>query len=264
MEEQRIIVDNISKVFKKTPKRGRTALAKIISWLYREKKEFNVLKNISVSVKKGENLGIIGRNGSGKSTLMRMMAGIYLPDEGSVKTQGNLVFISGLSNGLKSKLSVRDNIHLVGSILGLSQKDINSKFDEIVDFAGLGEFVDTEVNKLSDGMKSKLSFSITIHCLHHHNPDILLLDEVFAGGGDEEFKDKSIKKMEELISRGASIVFISHGLDLITDYCDRVIWIDKGKIVKEGKPKEIVEDYLKFVRNLRKERRKNAKITRKD
>lgn len=244
---ERITVQNISKIFKKTPARGRTALARIISWIYHEKGELNVLKNISLSVKPGENLGIIGRNGGGKTTLMRTLAGIYLPDEGSIKTNGNLIFISGLSNGLKQKLTVRDNIHLVGSILGLSQRDIRSKFNEIVDFAGLREFVDTEVNKLSDGMRSKLGFSITIHCVAHQKPDILLLDEVFAGGGDEEFANKSLKKMEELLKGGASVIFISHSLELIKKYCDRVIWIDKGQVIEEGEPKGVVGNYLKSI-----------------
>lgn len=244
MEEPRIIVNNVSKTFKKTPMGGRAALARLVSLLHREKAEFNVLKNISLNVKPGENLGIIGRNGSGKSTLMRIIAGIYLPDAGEIKTRGNLVFISGLSNGLKPRLSVRDNIHLVGSILGLSQKDIKSKFNEIVDFAGLRGFVDTEVNKLSDGMKSKLSFSITIYCVHHQKPDILLLDEVFAGGGDEEFSNRSIKKMEGLLKGGASVILISHSMELIRKYCDRVICIDKGEIAGEGLPKEVIWKYL--------------------
>jgi teichoic acid transport system ATP-binding protein len=258
--EDRIIVANLAKTFKKTPPRGRTALARVLSLIYREKKDFQVLRDISFSVKPGENLGIIGRNGSGKTTLMRMIAGIYTPDSGKVETRGNLVFLSGLANGLKPRLSVRDNIHLVGSILGLSQRDIRAKFREIVEFAGLGEFVDTEVNKLSDGMKSKLAFSITIHCLHHQKPEILLLDEVFAGGGDEEFKEKSIKKMEDLIKGGASVIFISHSLDLIKKYCDKVIWVEKGEIVANGKPEEIIESYLEFVKNLRRENKKNAKI----
>ena len=249
MEEkfERVIVEGVSKKFTRKFKKNKKALAKFVSFFSPagKKIDFNVLDNISFKVSSGENLGIIGRNGAGKSTLLRILAGIYLPDRGLVKTNGRLIYVTGFGQGLKSKLTMRENIYLVGSVMGLSKRDMDSKLDEIVDFSGLGDYLDTQVYQFSSGMLSRLSFSISIHCLKHQNPDILLFDEVLGGGGDITFHEKSMEKMDELIKGGATVIMVSHGLSSIKKYCDRAILLDDGKIVKEGSAKEVVDFYIK-------------------
>lgn len=241
----RIKAENISKKFR-IGSRNNPALAKIVRLMSKGgEREIQVLKDISLSVNAGEVLGIIGRNGSGKSTLLRIIAGIYTPDEGKVENNGKVFYLSGFDSGLMPRLTMRENIFLVCSILGLSQKDIEKRFNEIVEFAGLKEFVDTEVDKFSSGMTSRLNFSITIHCIQHHSPDILLLDEVIGAGGDIDFNEKAGKKMEELIKSGAAVILVSHNLGAIEKYCNRVLLLEKGKIKREGAPIEIIKEYAK-------------------
>lgn len=248
-KETRIELNNISKKFNLGFKKNQSALLRFISIFSgkESRKEFWVLKNISFKTKSGENLGIIGKNGSGKSTLLRVIAGIHLPDNGNLKTKGELVYLSGFAQGLNSRLTMRDNIFLVGSIMGLSQKEIKKRFDEIVDFSGLREFLDTKIYQFSSGMIARISFAIGIHCLVHKNPDILLIDEVIGAGADLEYQNKALEKMEKLIKGGACVIFVSHDLESIKKYCDRVIWLDNGEIVKEGKPGEVVEEYRKSI-----------------
>ena len=152
------------------------ALARILSLLYwGEEKELHVLRDISLRVFSGDSIGIIGKNGCGKSTLLRIIAGIYRADKGIVKTNGNIIYLTGFFNGLNDRLTMWENIYLVGAIYGLSQREIKKKFDEIVSFSGLNDFVDTKLYQFSSGMLIRLGFSIVIHCLHQKNPDILLI-----------------------------------------------------------------------------------------
>ncbi|KKQ21835.1 MAG: hypothetical protein US35_C0016G0009 [Parcubacteria group bacterium GW2011_GWA2_37_10] len=242
-----IKLSNVSKKFKiGCHKEQKTALAGIISFFSGKeaKKDFLALKNVSFSVRSGENLGIVGRNGSGKSTLLRILAGVYEPSSGEVTTKGNIVCLMGLGQGLSHKLTMRENIYLMGSVLGLSQRDIKIKFADIVDFSGLEKFLDTKIYQFSSGMVIRLNFSVMIHCLHYSKPDILLLDEVFGSGGDIDFEEKAIKKMEEFITGGATVVLASHDLDIIKKYCDRVIWLNEGEIFGAGNPQEIIFKYL--------------------
>lgn len=251
MNDARIVLDNVSKKFKIGYKdENRSALARIVS-LFSEKepkKDFYALKNISFEVSSGQNLGVIGRNGSGKSTLLRLIAGVYEPDGGNIKTKGSVVCLMGLGYGLNPKLTMRENIYLMGSIMGLSQKDIKKRFGEIVSFSGLSDFLGTKIYQFSSGMITRLNFSVTIHCVKHSNPDILLLDEVFGAGGDIDFEEKAIKKMEELITGGTTAVLATHDLNTVEKYCDRVLWLDKGKILKIGDQKNIVMDYSSLMR----------------
>ncbi|MDD5193692.1 MAG: ATP-binding cassette domain-containing protein [Candidatus Nanoarchaeia archaeon] len=249
--EDRIILENISKKFYMGYTKDKTALERAVSlFLNREsRKDLVVLNNVSFKIKSGENIGIIGRNGSGKSTLLRVIAGIYIVDSGSVKTNGKLVYLTGFGQGLNPKLTMRENIFLIGSILDLSQRDIRLKFEDIVNFSGLKDFLDTKVYKFSLGMINRLNFSVGIYCLKHSNPDILLLDEVFRSGGDLEFQNKVIKKMEDFIKGGTTVVLVSHDMDLIKRYCTRALWIDCGKILMEGNPLEVVKEYIKSTTN---------------
>lgn len=202
-----------------------------------------VLKNISFTVNTGEVLGIIGKNGCGKSTLLKIIAKIYFPDKGTIKTNGKVTYLTGLGQELLPKLTMRENIYLIGSLMGLSKKEVNNKFKEIVAFSGLKKFLDVKVEKFSTGMVTRLSFSANIHFLTHKTPDIILLDEVFGGGGDFEFQEKASKKMGELIKGGATVFIVTHRLDLINKYCDRAIWLENGKIAKIGKPNTIINMY---------------------
>jgi len=243
-EEIKIKLENVSKKFK-IGKKSHPALRRMLSFIKNtNQNDLQVLNNISFEVKKGQILGIIGKNGSGKSTLLRIIAKIYLPDRGTVQTSGRVFYLSGFDAGLVPRLTMRENIYLICSILGLSKKETNKKFDEIVNFSGLKQFLDTEVEKFSSGMISRLNFSITAHCVEHHNPDILLLDEVFGGGGDINFQEKATAKMEELIKGGATVILVSHSLDVIEKHCHRAILLEQGRILKEDTPKKIIKIYL--------------------
>lgn len=243
---KKISIQNISKNFKIGFHKNDNALSRLLSLLLgrESKKPITVLDNISFEVFSGENLGIVGNNGSGKSTLLRTIAGIYYPNQGEIKTNGEVIYINGFGLGLKQRLSMRDNIYLVGSIMGLSHKETKKRFKDIVAFAELEDFVDTKVYQFSYGMLSRLCFSTTIYCLEHRNPDIILLDEVFGSGGDLNFQNKAIAKMEEFIRGGAAVILVSHDLEVIKKYCNRVIWLKHGKIIKEGSPEEIVGQYI--------------------
>lgn len=208
-----------------------------------QKKTIHVLEEISFDVLRGERVGIIGRNGSGKSTLLRLIAGIYGHDSGLMDITGSVVYISGFSQGLKSKLTMRDNVYLVGSIMGLSKKEIDEEFDSIVDFSGLEDFVETKVYQFSSGMTTRLAFSIFIFCILRNRPDILLLDEVIGAGGDIDFTAKANNKMEELIHSGSTVLFVSHGMGEVEKLCSKVIWIEKGKIVLYGPAHRVIDAY---------------------
>lgn len=239
---ERIAVEGLLKKFKIGFRKNQSALSRFISvFSGREpKKIIDVLKDISFSVNSGEIVGLIGKNGSGKSTLLRLIAGICRKTKGRIFVNGNLISLIGLGDGMQQRLSMRDNTFLIGSIFGMGQKTIKKRFDSIVKFSELEKFVNTKIYQFSEGMKQRLAFSIAIHC----NPDILLLDEVFEVG-DGEFKRRSAEKIKELVKKGASVLLVSHEMWMIEKYCDRVIWLDKGKIAKIGKTKEVVKKYKK-------------------
>ena len=240
---KRVIVNKISKKFKIGFKKKQTAIARFSSFFSgREpKKTLIALQDVSFSADAGEIVGIIGKNGSGKSTLLRILAGIYTNHEGSKSIKGRMIPLIGLGQGLNRRLTMKDNIFLVGSLFGLSKRDIKNRFNSIVAFSDLKEYVHTKPYQFSEGMKQRLAFSIAIHC----NPAVLLLDEVFEVG-DEEFKKKSTGKIKELVNGGATVLLVSHDLDLIKKYCDKVIWLDEGRIKMIGKTKEIVKKYKKI------------------
>lgn len=227
---KRIEVKNISKTFRADFKKNEGALFRFVDFISgkMEKKEIEVLKNISFDVNAGEILGIIGRNGSGKSTLLRLIAGVYESDSGQIRTSGKVVYLTGTSQGSSPKLTMRENIYLMGSVMGLSKRDIRKRFKEIVEFSGLKDFVDMKVYQFSTGMVSRLNFSIVIHCVEHHNPDILLFDEVLSAGGDIDFQRKANEKIEDLIKRGGAVILVSHNLELLEKYCHGIALLENG------------------------------------
>lgn len=244
-----IKVNNISKRFRIGSERKQNALAYVISVFsgVEPKKSFWALRNISFTAHAGEGIGLIGRNGSGKTTLLRTIAGIYRPDEGTIETNAKILLLSGVGGLLKPRLDVVNNIYFVGSILGLGQRDIKRHVNGIIAFAGLQKFKNTKIYQFSTGMRVRLSFSIVIHTIPHLKPDVLLLDELFLGG-DEEFKDKGLKEIEALMKRGMTIMLASHGLESIEKYCDRALWLEKGKVMKVGKAQEVTAAYFKFIK----------------
>ncbi len=207
-------------------------------------KAFEAVRGISFEVKTGEILGITGKNGSGKSTLLRALANIFSADEGTIDLHGHSVSLLAIGVGFKNELSGRENIMLSGMLLGFSEQEVLDRMDEIIEFAGLGTFIDMPVRTYSSGMYSKLAFSITAIL----ETDIMLIDEVLSVG-DEKFKKKSYAKMKSLISqRNRTVVIVSHNLKTLEELCDRVMWMHEGKIVKIGEPKSVLKEYREFMK----------------
>jgi len=214
------------------------------------------LSDINLDVKKNETLGIIGRNGSGKSTLLNIIMNTYKPDKGgSVLTNGRIIRLD-LGMGVDPNLSARDNIYVNGSVLGLTFKKIGSIFDEIITFASLEDFIDTPVKFFSKGMRQRLLFSIAIHA----EADIFILDEFFGGTGDLEFRKKSDRVFKENILNKHTVVIVSHSLKIITEYCNRVIWLEKGKCVTIGPPQQVTKKYKAFVQKRKLENKSGSKL----
>lgn len=203
-------------------------------------KEFWALKDVNFTVKKGEVLGIIGSNGAGKSTILKLLSGILKPTSGEMKINGRLSALIEVGAGFHEDLTGRENIYLNGAIMGMKRKEIDKKYDTIVSFAGLEEFIDTPVKRYSSGMYVRLGFSIAAHM----DPEILLIDEVLAVG-DFNFQNKCIQKINEIRDSGATIIFISHNLELVRRLCPKSIFLHKGKIASYGESGKAVEQYLK-------------------
>jgi teichoic acid transport system ATP-binding protein len=207
-------------------------------------KSFEAVRGVSFEVKNGEILGITGKNGSGKSTMLRALANIFSADEGSIDLHGHSVSLLAIGVGFKGELTGRENIMLSGMLLGFSEKQVLERMDEIIEFAGLGKFIDMPVRTYSSGMYSKLAFSITAIL----ETDIMLIDEVLSVG-DEKFKKKSYEKMKSLISeRNRTVVIVSHNLKTLEELCDRVMWMHEGEIVKIGEPKQVLDEYREFMK----------------
>ena len=242
----RINLQGVGKKFNLNFRKKEGILARLLTIFSSSKNtnDFWVFRGINFTPADGQIVGIIGRNGSGKSTLLRVLAGIYQADEGTVELNGQVAYLTGFGQGLMPKLTMRENIYLVGSLLGLSPKEIKHRFNEIVEFSELKNYIETPVYKFSTGMISRLSFSTTILCLKHRNPDILIIDEALDAGADLSFRNKALNKMEEILRTGANVVLVSHDLDTIERYCHEVIWLDKGKIIRRGKASEIVAAYV--------------------
>ena len=204
----------------------------------KKKEEFWALKDVSFSVKKGEVVGLIGSNGAGKSTLLKVVSGVMKPTKGKVTVNGIISPMIELGAGFDSELTARENIFLNGAILGYSKEFLESKFEEIVEFSELRDFLDVPVKNFSSGMTAKLAFSIATIV----NPEILIVDEILSVG-DIKFQEKSKNKMLEMIKGGTTVLYVSHSLDSIKQLCDRVVWLEHGKIVKIGDTKEICKEY---------------------
>ena len=218
-----------------TGKTGKMFLAK--SW----NEAFWPLKGVSFSVNQGESYGIIGRNGAGKSTLLQVLAGIYKPDEGSIKTRGDVGLLQ-IWAGFHGDLTGRENIYLNGAVMGLKKDEIASLYDDIVEFSELERFINTPIKNYSSGMRARLGFSVAINV----KPDILLIDEVLSVG-DQRFKEKCREELDKIEILGKTIVLVSHSLRDIREICDRAICLDNGRVVFEGTSEETVDFYTKYL-----------------
>lgn len=199
--------------------------------------------NISFSVECGKILGIVGRNGSGKTTLLRSIAGIFRPDEGYIDTKGNRVSLMAIGIGFNVNNTGRENILKSGMLLGCKLDYVKAHMDEIIEFSELGDFIDRPVRTYSSGMYSKLSFAVTAIL----DTDIMLVDEVLSVG-DEHFRKKSYKKMEELMLSNRTVLIVSHATDTLKKFCDDVLWINDGRFVKLGKTEEVLSEYDDFMK----------------
>ncbi len=204
------------------------------------KEEFWALKDINIDIKKGEIIGIIGPNGSGKSTLLKILSQITPPTRGEIKIQGKVGSLLEVGTGFHPELTGRENIFLNGAILGMGRQEVAKKFDRIVEFAGITQFLDTPVKYYSSGMYVRLAFSVAAHM----EPDILIVDEVLAVG-DAEFQQKCLGKMDEVTKQdGRTILFVSHNLEAIEKLCTRTILLKKGEVIKIGKTEDVIRYYL--------------------
>ncbi len=209
--------------------------------------QFQALKDITFSVEKGHTVGIIGSNGAGKSTLLKTLSGVLQPDSGEINTFSNSIALLTLGTGFEPDISGIENIFLNGALLGLKKKTIMEKLDEIIDFADIGDFIYNPIRTYSTGMKARLAFAVASSI----DPDILLIDEML-GVGDEEFKEKSRNKLQSMILSDRTVVIVAHNMQTIREYCNDVIWLDKGNLIKYGESNEIIEEYLAFIKQKRK------------
>lgn len=205
--------------------------------------EVQALRGVSLSIRKGEVYGVIGRNGAGKSTLFKVLSRLLPPTKGRVRIWGRVVPLLGVGAGFHPELTGRENVYLYSALLGRSRKRTTELFEEIVDFAELWDFIDAPLRTYSSGMVARLGFAVAMA----ERPDILLVDEVLAVG-DVNFKDKCQARFEKFVREGSTIVIISHNLNVIRDMCERVTWLHKGEVMATGPADEVVRDFWRFMR----------------
>ena len=235
-----IDVSHVSMRFRMDANKTTSLKEWMLHFLKREQKveEFWALKDISFQVQKGEVIGIIGRNGSGKSTILKVISGIFKPTSGKAVAAGRVVPMLELGSGFDMELSGRENIFLNGAILGYSKEFLLNRYDEIVSFSELGEFIDMPIKTYSSGMLMRLAFSVATVV----KPNILIVDEILAVG-DEAFRRKSHARMMELMGGGTTVLFVSHALDQIRNMCNRVVWLEHGQVKMIGDAQEVCDAY---------------------
>lgn len=238
MNTPAVRVEALWKNFRLYHERNRYIKAAMLRGRRARYEEFWALQDVNLTVEKGATVGVIGSNGSGKTTLLKCLTGIYTPDRGSVSIDGNLAALLELGAGFHPELSGTENIYLNGSIMGMSRKEIDDKFDSIVEFAGLEQFIDTPVKNFSSGMTVRLGFSIATHV----EPEVLLIDEILSVG-DQAFQRKSTEKIEQFRRDGRTILVVSHSLGLVQQLCDTVVWLEKGQVKMIGSATEVIAEY---------------------
>lgn len=239
-EEDRIIVEHVYKSFNIYMDKANSLKEKLLFWNRNKKEKREVLKDINLTIKNGEAVGLIGVNGSGKSTLLKLMTKIIYPNSGKITVNGKLTSLLELGAGFHPDFSGRENIYFNASIFGLTKKKIDERLDQIIEFSELGPYIDNPVRTYSSGMYMRLAFAVAINV----DADILLVDEVLAVG-DQHFQDKCIAKMKELKAEGKTMVFVTHSLSTVKDFCNRAVWLNNGVIRMDGDPEPVIDEYLK-------------------
>ena len=235
-----------TKVTKKFNLRSQKTFKEFIPALFRGQQTHQTLialKNINFKLTQGETVGIVGPNGSGKSTILKLIAGVMTPTSGTVTVHGKVSPLIELGAGFHPELTGKENIQLNAAILGLGQKTISQKMSQIIEFSGLTDFIDQPIKHYSSGMYARLGFSIAVHV----NPKILLIDEILSVG-DSKFQQKCLTKMEELKKRHITIIYVSHNLHSVTEFCTRTIYLNKGQIVTKGPSKKVCQRYSQDVK----------------
>jgi ABC-type polysaccharide/polyol phosphate transport system ATPase subunit len=246
VSEYAIALENVDKSYRLWGRRSQFATLKS-ALLKRDLKltaEASVaaIRDLSFEVHRGEAFGIIGRNGSGKSTLLKLVSGILKPTGGKLSVNGRIAALIELGAGFHPEITGRENVYINGIMLGLSRREVDQRYDRIVEFSGIGEFLDQPVKTYSSGMYVRLGFAVAVHV----DPDILLIDEVLSVG-DEEFSARCVAKIQEMKYRGVTLLFVTHQLDQVRNLCDRALWLDHGRIEAIGDPMRVVDAYLQEV-----------------
>lgn len=239
MNENAIEVQNVTKNFKLYYDKPSTLKERLVFWNKKKADVHVVLEDISLNIKKGETVALIGVNGSGKSTLLKLMTKIIYPSFGKIITQGKLTSLLELGAGFHPDFTGRENIYFNAAIFGLTKQEIDRRLEDIIAFSELGEFIDSPVRTYSSGMYMRLAFSVAINV----DAEILLIDEILAVG-DQHFQEKCFQKLEDLKKNGTTIVIVSHSLNSIKILCDRFVWINEGKIRMDG-DEEVIDEYIK-------------------
>lgn len=236
---QSIHIDNVSKVFRLPHERRDTLKENLLKLGKRRTYEqFNALESVSMGIQRGDFIGIVGKNGSGKTTLLKLIAGIYRPSEGHVRVHGRIAPFLELGIGFQPELTARENIVVNGTLLGLTRQQIRERFDDIVTFAEVENFLDLKIKNYSAGMKARLAFAIAKEA----DADIYLCDEVLAVG-DEGFQQKCLEVFRQWKQQGKTIILVSHNSQQIEELCNRVVLLENGRLIKDGTPSEVVEAY---------------------
>jgi len=236
----RIIVNNVSKIFYVFMDKANSLKEKMLFWKRNKRETREVLKDVSLTIKNGEAVALIGVNGSGKSTLLKLMTKIIYPTNGEIITNGKLTSLLELGAGFHPDFSGRENIYFNASIFGLTKKQIDARLEEIIEFSELRDFIDNPVRTYSSGMFMRLAFAVAINV----DADILLVDEILSVG-DQHFQEKCLNKMKELKAQGKTMVFVTHSLGSARELCDRAVWLNKGRIQLDGDVNEVIDEYLK-------------------
>ena len=237
--ENSIVITNLTKRFKVYYDKANTIKERLLYWKRTEKEYTEVITNINLKIKKGETVALIGANGSGKSTLLKLMTNIIYPTKGRITVRGKLTSLLELGAGFHLDFTGRENIYFNASIFGLSKKQIDERVDEIIEFSELGDCIDNPVRTYSSGMYMRLAFSVAINV----DADVLLIDEILAVG-DKKFQEKCLKRLKELKKAGKTIVMVTHDLYMVEELCTRAIWLRGGKIRLDGKPGEVIHEYV--------------------
>lgn len=239
-KDYKIVVDNVYKTFNVYLDKANTIKEKLLFFARNKKEKREVLKGLNLKIKKGEVVALIGVNGSGKSTLLKLMTKIIYPNKGKITTNGKLTSMLELGAGFHPDFSGRENIYFNASIFGLTRKEIDERIEKIIEFSELENFIDNPVRTYSSGMYMRLAFSVAINV----NAEILLIDEILSVG-DQHFQEKCFAKMKELKDEGKTMVFVTHNMNSVKEFCTRAVWLHEGEIRMDGDTESVVEEYLK-------------------